>query len=790
MKGHFIEDMARKRIALLILGLGCFASSSAQRQDSHDYDLKDVSWRISMNEAARTIAGDVTNTIQLTRAPAASVWFDCGPLTITSVDVDGSPAAYTLSNDRLALTPRAQWKKGDRLKVRIRYAGAPTAGLYFVAGARAYPAKVGMVFTQGEAEDNRYWLPTYDFPDDKATVEAFIDVPPGQYALSNGKLLGVDKKPGAWTYHWRIAEPISTYLISFVAGDYAEGKDPGRGLPVLWYVPRGTERWGAAAFAGTNRMIDFYNRLTGFKYPFEKFSQSAVADFMFGGMENASCVTQTIRTLHKPENEPLANSAGLVAHELAHQWFGDTVTCMDWSHAWLNEGFASFLPTFWFGQSKGKDELDAGRYYTFMGALGSQEAAKRPVVSHRYDVPMDLFDGQIYGGGAARLFTLMGQIGEKPFWSGVKQYLETFRFKNATTEDFFAVMSRVSGRDLMTFREQFFYSSQLPAYTVSRRGSDVIIRQEAPGYDLDLSVAFLGKDEIEKEIPVHVHGPETVVRAPGLEHDLAVLDYACTAMVRIRYEDSPTEQDILRIFRLAPNAGAKLAAMDRFGSVVTDQDLLDAARDEKSRPARLALTPRLKRNAVPFLLELTHGFDREFANAAVNALGPFVDDPQVMDRLTELWTRDSNEMLRNTALAALLRVAKDSKLAEQALATDSQDHMFEAAALGWYAEHQPDVARQKCLDLIARNADEPLRVDAIRHLGALKDAAGSHRVLDVLIEIAEEPSYGSRMTAVSALASYGDARAIPVIEPLTHSSLFFTRRAAAGAIAQLRSKVK
>lgn len=779
--------MPRLRLHLFFALTAISVSSFAQRQDPHNYDLLDVNWHVSYEADARTIHGDVTNTIQIKEAEADTVWFDCGPLTIERVTVDGKEVENSLNNERLRVTLPGRENRGQRLKVRILYSGSPTAGVYFVKAEHSYPANVGVVYTQGESEDNRYWLPTYDFPDDKATAEGFIDVPPGEFALSNGKLVGIDKKPDRWTYHWKIAEPISTYLISFVAGDYSEGKEALGKLPVLWYVPKGTERWGAAAFAGTYRMIDVYNRLTGFNYPFEKFSQSAVPDFMFGGMENASCVTQTINALHKPENEPLANSEGLVAHELAHQWFGDTITCADWSHAWLNEGFASFLPAFYFRKSRGEDEYDAQRFETFGGALGSQQATKRPVVSNRYEVPMDLFDGQIYGGGAARLFTLMYQIGEKPFWQGVKQYLNEFKFKNATTEDFFKVMSRVSKRDLSTFRDQFFYSSDTPEYTVSRDGSDVVIKQAAPGLDLDLKVSFLARDEIAKELPVHVHGTETIVHAPGLDQDLAVLDYPVTAMVRIRYTGSFTAQDVLRIYRLAPNAAAKMTAIERFGDLISDGDLLEVARSEKSRRVLGTLIPHLKQNAVPLLVQLTRGFDRTLASYALSGLDRFSTDPQAQDRLKEIWTRDANELMRNNALQPLLRDAKDDGLAQSAWAMDSQYDMYRISALRWWVSHEPNVARDKCLEVLAGPPNEPLKNEATRQLGVLKDAPGEHRVFDVLMRLAALPSYANRQAAVSSLASYGDPRAIPVIEPLTKSSLFFTRRAAASAIARLRA---
>jgi hypothetical protein len=261
-------------------------------------------------------------------------------------------------------------------------------------------------------------------------------------------------------------------------------------------------------------------------------------------------------------------------------------------------------------------------------------------------------------------------------------------------------------------------------------------------------------------------------------------------MVRITYAGEFSADDLKRIYRLSPNAAAKLTAIDRFLDKLSEQDVLDLARAEKSRPVLGALIPRLQRNAVPYLVQLTRGFDRETAYAAQNRLDAFTDDPQALDRLTEVWTRESNEIMRNGALKSLLTVAKDDRLANTAWGMESQDEMFRVSALGWWTTNKPDVARERSLGILAGSPVEPLRNEAIRILGRLKDAPGEHRAFDVLMKVAAEPSYASRSAAINALVEFGDARAISVIEPLTKSSLFFTRRAAVSAITRLRAKLK
>lgn len=333
--------------SLLALGLCLsFGSAYAQRAPERTFNLIDVNWKLSFDETSGQIFGDVTNTVRPLRPNVTKVAFQAVKLEISKVYVDGASSSYLYDGKEVQVPLPVNVSTSQALKVRIVYSGTPSAGVYFIPKKRAFPAKSSMVYTQGEMIDTRYWLPTYDWPDDKATSEATITVPKGYYALSNGRLLERMVSGENETFHWKLDQPVSTYLISFVAGKYDEGTDPGAAIPTYYYVPAGLKSWGDVSFGGTSKIVDFYGKLTGFTYPYAKFSQAAVSDFMFGGMENTTAVTQTINAIYPPEVADYESATGLIAHELAHQWFGDTATATDWEHIWLNEGFATFLPTF------------------------------------------------------------------------------------------------------------------------------------------------------------------------------------------------------------------------------------------------------------------------------------------------------------------------------------------------------------------------------------------------------------------------------------------------------------
>ena len=367
----------------------------------HNFHLVDVLWHVDLKtfEDTGVLNGDVVNTLKVQSSPG-SVAFDCAKLHVQKVEVDQKPAPFKSDGKMLTVTLPAGTKAGQTFKIHVFYDGKPDAGLYMIPASRAYPAHTNVIYSQGEMVDNRYWLPTWDYPDERATSEGIIEVGKGEIAISNGKLLEVTDKPDRQIFHWKMDVPHATYLISVIAGKYDKGGGFWGSMPVDYYTPQGLIDWGKVTFGGTEKIIDFYSKLTGFKYPYVKFCQSAVPDYMFGGMENITAVTQSITYLHPQSVDELrgSNTTELVSHELAHQWFGDTVTCNGWSDAWLNEGFATFLPHFWVREKEGDEPYSLGRYDDFQGGLSAHQNSDRPVVWKDYKDALDMFDIFIYPG--------------------------------------------------------------------------------------------------------------------------------------------------------------------------------------------------------------------------------------------------------------------------------------------------------------------------------------------------------------------------------------------------------
>lgn len=742
-----------------------------------EFDLIDVAWSLDLNPSKGVINGDVTNTLKPIK-PLTSLHLDCRFLTVTKVTVNGKEAKFS-EGERLAISLPSPAITGQELKIRVVYHGMPDAGVYFIPAERAWPAKTPVVYTQGEAEDTRYWLPTYDFPDDKATSSGTLTVPEGWQGLSNGKLDKVDKKAGKWSYHWSMAQPHSTYLISFIAGPM-EGETEMLGkLPVQWWVPSGLLSSGKASFNGTADMVDFFGKLTGTPYPYAKFGQAVVPDYMFGGMENISLVTNTIGTLFDPAEAPLSDSSGLVLHELAHQWFGDLVTCRDWNHIWINEGFASFLPTFYVRKRDGLDAYWLSRMDTINGAVGPAATA---MIRSNYEAPMDNFDGNAYGGGAARMFMLMDHLGEEKFWKGVKDYLAEWGYKNPTTEDFFAAMSKSSGEDLDWFRKQWFYQAGAPDLTVSRDGDKITVTQKRSSDRLRIPIWVANGSSWQRRVLELKDQDSASLQISG---DVVLVDPENTILANWHDQIGADDASAAAAYRSAPNAAIKMAIWNRSNlSSTTRLNIFNSERSIWIKPRLFGSFSAAENEGM--LLELSRDKDDRIAAPAVRQLGALPASDSIKERLQEVYKTHSNPILQFDAMGILINKYGRRDLIEDAWNRPSINDRFRVAALNYKAAEP--AGRQFCLDQLEKPVSETVRVSAINHLASMKDEEGNRDVYNALVKVAQERSFGARNAAINALAAYGDPAAIPILKPTAERGMLFISRSAKAAIAALEKK--
>ena len=341
----------------------------------------------------------------------------------------------------------------------------PRTGLFFTNPCPEFPDIETSVWTQMQDDYARYTVPVYDNPSHKFPTETIVTVPKGFYAMSNGYLKErKENDDGTETFHWVQDLPIPAYLITVAASEYIEYKEDLDGLEVSYYVHK---RWDKEtvyrSFGKTPAMIKFFESKLGVKYPWAKYAQVTAADFMIGGMENTSATTQTDGTLHDEKAHKDIESDGLVAHELAHMWGGDLVTCRTWSHGWLNEGWGTQMQNEWNRHNKGDEEYLYDQYGKQQSYFNEdKDKYRRPIVKNEWERGSDVFDAHLYPGAAWRYYMLKHLVGEDRWWKILGEWMTRFSHKSVYTHDLEGLFTEMTGEDYGWFFHQWLYQAGYP----------------------------------------------------------------------------------------------------------------------------------------------------------------------------------------------------------------------------------------------------------------------------------------------------------------------------------------
>ena len=375
-----------------------FALPTSSRHFERDRPFAIEHFRVDLTlevEAKRIHAEAILDIHRIDPA-AEELALDAIGFELRAIEVDGRPSEWHYDGQTIRVPLALSL---ERIQLAVRYRASPRRGLYFLEPDEHYPERPRQVWSQCQEEDARHWLPCHDSPHLKMTTEMIVHVPSGWYAPLQWRALVASDKPVGEdaTYHWKMSEPHASYLITLAAGEFAEivdkAKAGDRDVPITYLVPKGREEDGVRTFARTPAMLKHFSEVTGVPYPWNKYAQVVVSDFIFGGMENTTATTMYEHILLDERAVVDVSSDDLIAHELAHQWFGDYVTCRAWYEGWLNEGFATFFEHVWREKHLGRDEYDYGLKADLEGyLLEAHNRYRRPVVCQDYDAPLDLFD--------------------------------------------------------------------------------------------------------------------------------------------------------------------------------------------------------------------------------------------------------------------------------------------------------------------------------------------------------------------------------------------------------------
>ena len=549
----FVAAVALAFAALLI-------SLSTSRADQpyapqKDYDLNHISSSLSFNLDQRRIFGDTTQDLVALRDGVMEFGFDSAQLEIQSVTLNGQAAKFQTTETKLLVALPQATHSGEKYQVAIHYTGQPKRGIYFVLPDKNYPNRPAEIWTQGEAEDTHYYIPLYDYPNDRTTSEMTATVPKDWITISNGKLASVTDAPdGQKTWHWRQDEPLSTYLISLVAGQFVEKKDTWRGIPLSYEVPRGMGDAIAPSFDHTKQMLDVFSNSLGVPYPWDQYAQANVDEFIEGGMENTSATTLTADELVEPKlaAETHEGEDFLVAHEMFHQWFGDLVTCKDWANLWLNEGFATFAEYWWQEHEFGGDEASYTRWRDARSWMASQHDYGVPIVTHDFTDSME-YEGNIYTKAGLVLQMLREQLGDAAFLKSLHNYLEANRNQSVVTADLVKAIEQTTGSSVDEFFDQWIYGAGAPHFRVDASYDPDTHEEKLEVAQIQKVEGHVGLFNVPVEIEITIGGAkksywiniskanETFTFPADAAPDLALFDKGDKILKSIEFDKSPAE---------------------------------------------------------------------------------------------------------------------------------------------------------------------------------------------------------------------------------------------------------
>ena len=441
---------------------------------------------------------------------------------------------YTYASDKLHILLDKSYTRNELYKIFVQYIAKPNEvsqkgsaaisdakGLYFINPNRETPDKPRQIWTQGETQSNSCWFPTIDVPNEKHTQEIFITADANDVTLSNGDLIySKQNKNGTHTDYWKQDKPHAVYLTMMTVGEFAIVKDKWRDtMEVNYYVEKEYAPYAKMIFGNTPEMLETFSKTLGVDYPWDKYSQVVVRDYVSGAMENTSAVVHMEALQHDAREHLDATYEDVVSHELFHHWFGDLVTAESWSNLPLNESFATYGEYIWHEQKYGRMYADKEFEANLQSYLRSKNKHKIIPIRYKYQSREDMFDVVSYAKGGRILHMLRYAVGDEAFYKSLQLYLTRFAFKNTEIHDLRMCFEEVSGRDLNWFFNQWFLKSGHPQLDVKYNYSNgnhsvrIIVKQSQDSavglYTIPLALDVYTGNKTNRENVIISHKADT-----------------------------------------------------------------------------------------------------------------------------------------------------------------------------------------------------------------------------------------------------------------------------------------
>lgn len=691
--------------------------------------------------------------------------------------------------------------EGEKEELTFMYSlDHPRAGLFFTNPSPEFPEIETSAWTQLQDDYARFIVPCFDNPSHKHSVEYILTVPEGFYAMSNGVLKERKKNDdGTETFHWFNEKPMPAYLMTVAVAEYVEYIEDLDGLEVSYYVHK---RWDKEtvyrSFEKTPAMIRFFADKLGVPFPWDKYAQVTAANFIFGGMENVSATTQTDATLHDKKAHLDFDSDGLVAHELAHMWGGDLVTCRTWSHGWLNEGWATQMQNEWKRHDKGDDEYFYEQYQKQVAYFTEDKTKyRRPIVQNKWEKGVDVFDRHLYPGGAWRYYMLKHLVGEDRWWKILGEYMRRNSYTSVYTHDLESVFTEMTGEDFGWFFEQWLYKAGYPVCEIKishdeKSGYALVKIEQTQKHDdgmtpevfrFPLTVEFVDesgeRNRYSMQVTEKIHSfyyqvpkkPKQIIIDP----DYAVLmDWKIEKPETMWIEQLRHGTNIIQRIKAAQALANKATpkALEALGKALVE-DSFWGVQYEIARALGSAKTE----SALDQLLKGIGLSSTKARTSVATALGQFFQNDRAFEGLKKLLDDKESYFVVAAAAASLGKTkCKDAFriLSEGLKKTEpSWHHVIEAGYLsGLAVTEEEDVIAILRKYLVMGTPDELRRV-VPGHLAELgKRYKKSYpEIKSELEKLALDRSFRVQINAILAVKAYEDSSLIPILAKLAESEV-------------------
>ncbi len=774
--------------------------------------VEHISLDLTLDIPNQSFSGSCEIRLNPVRSGIESFTLDAMNLDIHSVQIDGTNHEFNYDGELLHIPVKVAVTAGKVLDIVIEYGvDKPQRGLYFIQPSADYPNKPTQVWTQGEDEDSRFWFPCFDYPGQLATSAIRVQVPKDFVAISNGELVEQTAYGEDRVYQWLQKEIHPTYLMTLAVGRFSEITDSWNGKPVTYYVEKGREESAKLSMGKTPKMIEFFSEKFGYPYPFPKYAQVCVDDFIFGGMENTSTTLLTDRCL-LDERASLDNynTEFLVAHELAHQWFGDLVVIKHWSHAWIKEGMASYCEVLW---SEFEYDRDEAAYYLLGEAQSYLEEDgsryRRPIVTNIYREAIELYDRHLYEKGACVYHMIRTELGDELFDKFVHTFVRDNAHKTVETIDLLRAIDKSTGKNLAFLFDQYVYRGGHPDYKVvyswdgdsnlakltvtQTQAKDGVHTLDNDLFDLKIPIGFgYLKDGVAdvKVTKVRVYEKEQVLYFPlATKPDFISFDVGNNYLKTVTLEYPLPE--LKAQLKSDPDPISRIYASEAIakkGNLEAVKALAECLATEEFWAVRLEAAQQLA----------TIKLDQAVA-ALVNAIGdedPFVRKA-IVDELANIKTPETYAAIKELveagdesyyveaaacrSLGGMTTASLKSKQEEAIIlltnvlnTRSGWNEVVRGGAIGGLSKMTDSpVALNTILEYVKPGIPQSLRLTSIRALGAISKGQSDLNltvILEKLSELSRESFFLTQVSVVNALSQMETAKAISVLQSLSNQT--------------------